>query len=139
MMILKKERAFCYSPPKFEKKYLENLSLDYVSDENLEKKYASEIEKAEDKRMFLTRKRYEILKRTFIDSLKCITELDGGVAIAHFKNKDVCINNWRYLQMGNIIKTKFEGVKNCYSTDWDLNKTDYFGKSPLILIDNCWL
>lgn len=136
-----KNKAYCYKPPRFEREYLETKSLNYVSNDSLEKKYISEIKNIEEgkQRSFLSKKRYEILKETIIDSLRCITKLYDNIAIAHFKNKDICIENSNFLHVGTFIKTELKGVKLCDSATHELEEGNYFGKNPLTLFDKVTL
>ena len=140
------EKSFKYSPPKYEKTFLEKHSLDYASNENLKKIYSSEIKDIEllkdEKKYFsfIKKKRFEILKERFIDTLLCITKLDkSNTAIAHFNNKDVYIDDSSYLYKGTFIKTKLEGISNCNSSNYELDETSYFNKSSLNLFDSVTL
>ncbi|WP_428741334.1 hypothetical protein [Tenacibaculum sp.] len=140
----KTEKAFKYLPPKFEKKYLEKNSLSHIDYESLKKEYTPEIKskKLEGQRLydFLDKKRYEILKKEIIDSLVCITTLyKSNTAIAHYKHKDIYVENSDYLYKGTFIKSKLKGVKDCSSSNFELDKSNYFNKSPLTLIEHVTL
>ncbi|WP_025743299.1 hypothetical protein [Aquimarina pacifica] len=142
----KTEKAFKYSPPEYKKIFLEKYALDYVSYENLENIYSSEIK---DKKLqenqseldyFLKKKRYKVLKEKFIDTLLCITKLDkSNTAIAHFKNKEVYLDNSSYLYKGTFIKSKLKGVSSCKPSNYKLYETTYFNKSPLNQFDSVTL
>lgn len=139
------EEAFKYTPPKFEKVYLDKISLRKLDRNNLEKKYAVEIkaEQLEGKKLneFFEEKQYEILKKEIIDSLVCITDFHiSDKAIAHFKNKEIYLEHSNYLHRGIFIKSKLKGVEDCDNfSSSNLDESAYFDKNPLTLIDQVTL
>ncbi|WP_162555702.1 hypothetical protein [Reichenbachiella versicolor] len=142
----KRDKAFKYEPPRFIKTFLKTASLSFVNNKSLEKRFSSEIEdrKLEGRELsdFLTAKRYEILKKEFIDSLLCLTQLDvikSNAAVAHFRNETVYLEESDLLYTGTIIKSALAGVTDCNSSNFDLDGTQYFGESPLSLIDQVTL
>ncbi|UII19320.1 hypothetical protein [Fulvivirga ligni] len=136
----KQGKTFKYVSPAFKLTYLETVSLEYVSDANMEKKYASEIKnqqlKGDALYDFLEDKRYEILEEDVINGLRCITELDkSNTAIAHYKNKEIYLEQSNYLYRGTIIKSKLNGVTDCMPSNYELDKKSYFSASPLDQFD----
>ncbi|MCR1027021.1 hypothetical protein NQT66_19550 [Cellulophaga baltica] len=137
------EKAITYKAPLFDKKQLETVSLDQLSDKSLKVTYASEIaqkkldEAAADK--LINEIRNKTIQTTFVDSLNCAMELYGSYElILKYPSKEVYVND-RLLFKGSFLKSKKYDMKDCTLANVTLDETDYFGTKHLKLEDEITL
>ncbi|MBO0590467.1 hypothetical protein I2486_03515 [Cellulophaga sp. E16_2] len=137
------EKAISYEAPIFDKKQLEVVSLEQLSDNNLKETYASDIAQNKLDEAAATKLINEIRNKTiqtkFVDSLVCAIELYGTYElILKYPSKEIYVNDG-LLFKGTFLKSKKYDMKDCTLAHTNLEETDYFGAKHLKLEDEITL
>ncbi|WP_041557465.1 hypothetical protein [Cellulophaga algicola] len=137
------EKAISYEAPIFDKKQLEMVSLEQLSDNNLKETYASDIAQKELDEAAATKLINEIrnktIQTTFVDSLDCAIELYGSYElILKYPSKEIYVNDG-LLFKGTFLKSKMYDMKDCFLAHTNLEETGYFAAKHLKLEDEITL